>query len=95
MKQRACIMYRRIVIGRFELANCRARAHEKRWDVVAEIGIAFDGQKAAEGKLLRLARHREFDVLMIPELECLGTIKDMLKISGVLNDNGIELYKVR
>ena len=45
--------------------------------------------------MLKLARHREFDVLMIPELECLGTIKDMIKISGVLNDNGIELYKVR
>ena len=41
-------MYRRTVLGRFELATCRARAREKRWDVVAEIGIAFDGQKAAE-----------------------------------------------
>lgn len=95
MRRRACVMYRRTVIGRFELATCRARAREKKWDVVAEIGIAFDGQKAAERKLLKLARHREFDVLMIPELECLGTIKDMFKISGVLNDNGIELYKVR
>ena len=45
--------------------------------------------------MLRLARRKKFDILMVSDLECLGTMRDMLRISGVLNDNGIELYKVR
>ncbi len=96
MNPRVCIMYRRTELMHFDLASCHACAHEKEWDVVAEIGVVVDGgQNAAERKMLKLIRHRKIDILMISELECLGTIRDMYRIAGMLIEKGIKLYRLR
>ena len=95
MKQRVCIMYRMTEHVRLDLALCRERTHEYRWEIVSEIKIPFISRAEAERKMLRLARRKKFDILMVSDLECLGTMRDMLRISGVLNEMGIELYRVK
>ena len=95
MKQRVCIMYRMTEHVRLDLALCRELTHEYRCEIVSEIKIPFIGRAEAERKMLRLARRKRFDILMVSDLECLGTMRDMLRISGVLNEMGIELCRVK
>lgn len=91
---RACVMYQRSACTCMMLAVSRARAQENSWEIEYEIGYTMFDYRNAVRKVMRLVRGRKIDVLMIPDLSCLGTINDMMKIAGALQECGVKLYRL-